>query len=543
MTKRLDWRGRGLPLCVLLVVQLGFVIFFLSGIWPDLGMPFDDSWIHLAFVRNLAENGVLGFNDGEWSGGTTSLLWNLVLTPVYLASGRMLGAAYLVGASCYLLAGAALYLLLESAFQPTDWGRWLALGGALGFATIGLVPYLALSGMETLFFLALALWSLVAYVRGRYGWAGALLAALSITRIEGLGLIALLALAAFVSVVRSWRQGERRALILLKVTGPAVLVFSLYLALNKWVTGRLMPTTLAGRKWLWGLPDGWLLFSLERARFFFRDWGRLIAHFCFADAGWVPLVVLATLALVGLVDTLRRACKSKAGHLGPLLLVGWVLVHNVAYLVLLPAPSARYQAPNLVVLPALSALGAYAVVRLFRERHRVWAAVLAGLVIVACLLPGNIAYRQVYADNVDHINRVHVAAGRWVSEHLSPNALVAAFDVGAVRYVGSRRTLDLGGLMDAQFTTEYLIPGRVGDYISEQGATHLVMPEPAREGQTDIGTRLGLDSASPSARMRVRPVAEFRVPPYIRPPFDVLPYHFYTAYRRIVVYEIEYQDR
>ena len=73
MTKRLDWRGRVLPLCVLLVVQLGFVIFFLSGIWPDLGMPFDDSWIHLAFVRKLAENGVIGFNDGEWSGCTTSL--------------------------------------------------------------------------------------------------------------------------------------------------------------------------------------------------------------------------------------------------------------------------------------------------------------------------------------------------------------------------------------------------------------------------------------------------------------------------------------
>jgi hypothetical protein len=133
-----------------------------------------------------------------------------------------------------------------------------------------------------------------------------------------------------------------------------------------------------------------------------------------------------------------------------------------------------------------------------------------------------------------------VAAGRWVAEHLPSDALVAAFDVGAVRYFGNRRTLDLGGLMDAQFTRQYLIPRRVGDYVYEQRATHLVMPEPARNGQGNIGENLGLYS---SVHMRFRPLVEYVVPPYIRPPFDVLPYHVETAYRRIVVYEIEYLDR
>jgi hypothetical protein len=544
VAEKLGWRERAPFVGVLLAVQLGLIVFYLSGTWPRLGMPFDDSWIHLSFVRNLAEHGVLGFNDGEWSGGTTSLLWDVLVVPFYLLSGgQMLAAAYLVGVVCYLMAGVALYLLLESAFVRTAWGRGLALAGAAGFVTIGLVPYLALSGMETLLFLALALWSLVAYVRGRYGWAGGLLAALSVTRIEALGLVFLLALATFVASIRSGRQGRWRAWTIFQVTGPAVLSFFFYLMLNWRVTGRLMPTTLAGRKWLWGLPDGWLLFSPERARFYLRDWGRLVAHFCFADAGWVPLVVVTGLSTVGLGDALRRARSLRPGDLGPVLLVIWVLVHNLAYLFLLPAASARYQAPNLVALPALAAMGAYALVLAFQVRYRPWAAVLAGLAIVGSVLPGGIAYRQVYADNVDHIDRVHVAAGRWVAAQLSPDALVAAFDVGAVRYFGRRRTLDLGGLMDARFTSEYLIPGRVGDYLYEQGATHLVMPEPAREGQTDLGKRLGLDSSALSVRMRFRPLVAFQVPPYVRPPYDVLPYHFYTAYRRIVVYEIEYTDR
>jgi hypothetical protein len=299
---------------------------------------------------------------------------------------------------------------------------------------------------------------------------------------------------------------------------------------------------LAGRKWLWGLPDAGFLFSPERTRFFLRDWGRLIAHFVFANAGWAPLLLVAGLAIVGLADTVRRAVRRQPGSLGVILLVGWVLAHNLAYLVLLPAASARYQAPNLVVLPALAAVGAHALVCAFRERHRGWLAVMSGLGIVACLVPGCVAYRQVYADNVNHINRVHVAAGRWVATHVPSDAVVAAFDVGAVRYVGERQTLDLGGLMDARFTREYLYPGRVDDYVSRKRATHLVMPEPAREGQTDIGKRLGLDTSASTGEMRFRPLIEYLVPPYIREPFTALPYQFYTAYRRIVIYEIEYGE-
>lgn len=544
VTKKLGWRERGPFLCALMTIQLALIAFFLASIWPGLGMPYDDSWIHLTFVRNLAENGVLGFNDGEWSGGTTSLLWDVLLAPVYWLSGRILGTAYLIGTGCYLMAGVALYLLLEFAFQPTAWGRGLALAGAVGFATIGPVLYLALSGMETLLFLTLALWSLVAFMRGRYGWTGGLLAALCITRIEGLGLVFVLVLTVLVTTLRDRRQGGRRRVrSVLWMVVPPVLILFLYLGLNRWITGRFMPTTLAGRKWLCGLPDKWMLFSLKRARFFVRDWGRLLSNFVFADGGWAPWAVVVGLALVGLVDALRRAMTRQPGNLGPGLLVGWLFAHNLAYLMMFPAASARYQAPNLVGLPALAAVGAYAVVRVLRENHQSWAAALVGLAIVACLLPGSISYRQVYADNVSHINRVHVSAGQWVAVHLAPNALVAAFDVGAVRYVGNRRTLDLGGLVDARFTHEYLIPGRVGDYLYEQGATHLVMPEPAQEGQTDIGKRLGLETSTSSVHMRFRPLAEFQVPPYIRPPFDVLPYHFYTAYRRIVVYEIEYLDR
>jgi hypothetical protein len=502
---------------------------------PTGGVPFDDAWIHFVFARNLAERGEVSFNPGQWSGGTTSLLWDLLLALGYWLSGRMLTTAYVLGGICYLVAAAALFILLAEALGQTGEGREVALAAAIGFSTIGFVPYLALSGMDTLLFLALALGSLAVFVRHNYHLASWLLGALILTRIEGLGLAMLLALAACGRDLRhrQWRQ-------LLGIIVPPMLILGLYLTFNWKVTGYFLPTTMAGRKWLWGLPEGWLAFSPGRTRGFLQDWRRLIIHFILADGGRIPVLFLGASGAIGLIGVLVRAIHRQPGMLGVALLVAWAFIHNLAYLLLAPSASARHQAPNLVLLPTLAAMGLFTLIRVLRPHYRQWIATLGGLAMCICLLPGMIAYRQVFADNVAHINRVHVAAGQWVAAHLPDDAVVAAFDIGAIRYVGDRQILDLGGLIDVRFVYEYLYPARVADYLYEKGATYLAMPEPAQLGQTDIAARLGLMEDELVARVRFHPLATFEIPPYIRPPFTSLSYQFYPAYRKVTIYEIEW---
>lgn len=529
-----DWRSSLLCLGILWTVQILLIAYYLWGVLPVGGMPFDDAWIHFVVARNLIEHGEVSFNPGQWSGGTTSLLWDILLALGYGLSDQMLTTAYVLGGGCYLLAGTALFFLLVTTLGQTAQGRGVALAAALGFALIGFVPYLALSGMDTLLFLALALSSLAAFVRGHYRLTGWLLAAVMITRIEGLGVALLLGLAA---LVESWRRP--RGQLVLQILIPPGLALGLYLLFNWTVTGYLLPTTMAGRKWLVGLPEDWWAFSLERTTVFLSHWERLITHFVLADSGWIPTLLLGGLVTIGLIEALVGGAHRQRTSLGVGLLIAWVLEHNLAYLLLMPTAVARYQAPNLILLPTLAAVGVLALLRVFRRGLHQWAAALAGLAMVACLLPGTIAYRKVFADNVDHINRVHVAAGQWIASHLPSNAVVAAFDIGAISYFGDRWTLDLGGLTDIRFVRQYLYPGRVADYLHEKGATHLAMPEPARPGQTDIGARLGLVQDEAAGRLRLHPLVTFEVPPYIHPPFTSLYYQFYTAYRRITIYEIE----
>ena len=73
-----------------LLFRWGLVLVFglLLGVWlafpkqPGV-FPLDDSYIHLSYVRSLAESGTLSFNPGELSTGSSSPLWVVVLTPFY----------------------------------------------------------------------------------------------------------------------------------------------------------------------------------------------------------------------------------------------------------------------------------------------------------------------------------------------------------------------------------------------------------------------------------------------------------------------------
>lgn len=53
---------------------------------------------------------------------------------------------------------------------------------------------------------------------------------------------------------------------------------------------------------------------------------------------------------------------------------------------------------------------------------------------------------QQYAWNSDNIDEVDALAGRWLKENTPPNATVATWDAGAMRYFGERYTIDLVGL-------------------------------------------------------------------------------------------------
>lgn len=123
--------------------------------WPSPQVWFvyalDDAYIHLAVAKNLAESFTWGFNPGEFSSPTSSLLWPVLLMPfAWLDVGQYLPLIF------NMVAAAILAVVIHRELV-----RYCRLDLSIGFATlimlVALVPSIALSGMEHVLHAALTI--------------------------------------------------------------------------------------------------------------------------------------------------------------------------------------------------------------------------------------------------------------------------------------------------------------------------------------------------------------------------------------------------
>jgi len=196
----------------------------------------DDTYIHFVYAENLSERGGLFFNNpGEKGVGSSSLLWVLILGAGNGAGLSMHWLAKLVGISSLAALGIGLYYLLRPLLPI-----WAALTVVLLVISSGHMLWFALSGMETILFLALGILALLCYREERWGWLGISLGLLAITRLEGI------ILALVIGGFDIWRVRGIRAGLLLSATvcGLICCPWILYLWQR---TGYFLPTSGIGR--------------------------------------------------------------------------------------------------------------------------------------------------------------------------------------------------------------------------------------------------------------------------------------------------------
>ena len=113
----------------------------------------------------------------------------------------------------------------------------------------------------------------------------------------------------------------------------------------------------------------------------------------------------------------------------------------------------RYLIPLIPFNAVVSVIGLEEARRLAARRgHRLphLRAPLAAL--AAILVLAGTAWRlptmaRLYAQDIQNINQMHVAAGRWVEQNTPDDALLALNDIGAITYVSQRPIVDLAGLV------------------------------------------------------------------------------------------------
>lgn len=474
-------------------------------LWPSpLEFPMDDSYIHFVYAENLSEHGRLFFNTVDEKGvGTSSLLWVLILGAGNLAGLSMHWVAKLVGIACLAAVGIGLYKLLLPLLSP-----WVAFGGALLVIISGHMLWFALSGMETMLFLALGILALLCYRKERWGWLGVALGLLIITRLEGM------ILALVIGGFDIWRRrGIRSGLVVtVAVTCLICCPWILYLWLR---TGYFIPTSGIGRHfsnitsiqvatahsdslaWLSGFPAmayplTWIGYSIEfilggfalPAPYIFIDLG--IGSFSYKLSVWA-ILGLATVVLPLLWISCRRLViylKSQSWEkdmvrLPLLIFLFWVVLHNLCYMIYLPilGSASRYASLNHIALWLAFGLG---ISHLGKSRYKFWLA--AGLTIIA--LANTVYWNRVYDANLEHMLKVRIPAAEYIRKQIPDSETCAAFDVGALRYYSQRPLVDLGGLIDPNLI-QWFTEGRFDQYLIENKVTCLVIP--GRTGTTADG--------------------------------------------------------
>ena len=460
-----------------------FIVYVLTG-WTVGGaqviMPLDDTYIHFQYARQIAAFQPYVYNPGlPPTSGATSFLY-----PYLLAVGDWLGfdglnlGLWAMALGAVALAFSAWLVFRLAAALGTR--TWLAGLIAALFAANGLLAWHFMSGMETgltVLFTLLALYGLAAR-QPRWTTAGAAL--LALTRPEGAVLAVLIvSLTFFQNFTRfGILTGKNRDGLFFfsslnsgRGLGGGVVLLLPLLAIgvqplvNWLVTGSAVASGNAAKSLFGIIPADMGVIVGRIVENFIRMWREFLdpGSDGAATVAAPGVFALGILALVGMVALARKRPVFAA------LVIVWMLAGALAVSTLDTAfwHFKRYQIPFIAAMFPLMAAAFEAGFRLIRRLSAERALALALAIILLAPLPVNALLNlQLYAVNVGYVYAQPYQMARWLADNTPPDAVIAVHDVGMMRYVGGRTTLDIVGLTTPGAADYWRNgPGSTGEFL------------------------------------------------------------------------------
>lgn len=434
---------------VALVMGVAFILVDLAYNRGRLIAPLDDVYIHLQYGRQVGRGYFFHYNDGDpVSTGASSLLYVLVLGLGYFLGFRdhlLLPFAVGFGILCFTLTASCVAVLGRRLVDQSV-GVW----SGLLIAVSGPLVWGASSGMEVGLVAVLVTASLVFFATeaplGRFLFTPVLAALLALARPEGLIFATALSGAMWWTVLIpahrrhgtfTGRLGSLTWSLLPLLAGLGQLFF------YRWATGTMVPNGVRSKSFLYDRPVLYLGEFIDRTVGNFRGllelFGGLSTHdfaypgaFFFVVLGvvwlgterpaWRPLVIAMT---IGLVAVLVSVSTLDTAH----------------------AQNVRYMQPFLPVFMLLAVAGVHGVVGAGHGGHSrrtvAHAALAMALVFSVSSLP---TWALRLGQEAATIRETDVSIGEWISENLPPEATVGVKDVGAAKYFGHHRVVDVIGL-------------------------------------------------------------------------------------------------
>jgi arabinofuranosyltransferase len=392
----------------------------------------DDSYITLAYAKNLVLGHGFVFNHPPATLGTTTPLFTMIVAALafVLPTLGIRSVAVFFTAFCWLGIVWILYFF-RKAWGLEDWQA-----GIVGLVVIasGWVGFL---GMEAYLFAFLLVLSTSLYFSNRLLMAGLASGLLFLTRGEGVLVLAALLIA---GTIQQYHKGNladvqfaKRVLRIVAGFAIPVLLWFLY---AHYTFGSFLPNTLATKQ-AQGQSGLWPSFWQSMTRNWMPAWGRSfdIPGLSFLNVWWI-------VSFVGLV---AAGLKRRRW----LVFAGWISLYVLGYAVLNVSAYDWYQLPIQFVLNLFFALGIIEIVettmnRLKPKNFSVGTSVLvAGLLLSVLAIP---TVGELSAHEGDIRGRSYVGLSLWLRENTRDTASIAYIEIGYLGYYTDNRIVDLAGL-------------------------------------------------------------------------------------------------
>ncbi len=443
------FRVVGLP--ALGILSVGMYLIWSSRVYR-VGFPLDDAWIHQTYARNFASSGQWSYIPGKPSGGSTGPLWGGLLSLMHWLKFSPCTAAYFWGyLSLLAVVGSAIMFVEQQYGEVRGWSTLI--GAALLFEWH--LAWSAVSGMETLLFSFLVLFSLTMAADGKKSLiaTGALVGISTWVRPGGVTLLIPITLL----ICLREPIGKRTLAGIGRLLGGFLGLFLPYLLFNSAVSGAIWPTTFYAKQTEYAV--------LREASLLSRVWrvGRQTV------VGWGSLVI------PGFIHAVIRGVQEK--RWGILAAAAWGIGYIGLYAWRLPVTyqHGRYIFPALAVILCVGLAETARWISRIPGSTRKW---VISRAFAGCMVGVGTAFwllgARAYARDVAVIESEMVATARWIADHTEPDSLIAAHDIGAVGYFSRRNLLDLAGLISPEVIPIMRDEAALEKYLDQKGADYLV---------------------------------------------------------------------
>ena len=480
------------------ILFLAYVFASLAGGRGEIVLPLDDVYIHFQYAKQIANGQPYVYNPGQpATSGATSFLYPYLLASGYLIGfqGLNLGLwALILGAAAMLGALCLVYRLARAFDAP----HWLAVLSALIFGLSGAVNWHFFSGMETGLMMLLTLATLDSFAERRF-WPFILSASLlALTRPEGSFLAVIAVVLWFVTARQSSAShpGPRFTLVI------PILAGFVQPAINLAFTGSIVATGNSAKSVFGLIPFHWDLVLGRIAGNFGRMWAEFTTSVSPREGLYFPYLI-GPLAFMALFWSLLKRDRWQTS----LLVILWLLAGTAAIATLDTAfwHFKRYQMPLIALFFPLAAWTLTQFIQTGKQKPaaRKYAAYILGAGGILIALSTSAAFLHHFALNVDYVYLQPLQMARWLQANTPADAVIAVHDVGMMRYLGDRTTLDIVGLTTPDAAAYWRNgPGSVAEFLMQENPDYI-----ASYGE---GHGLGLGMIAQTS-IYGKPLAEFPV--------------------------------